>query len=52
MQADARMLRNPQSDARAASIEIKVKKLDADLMRYKEQMSKMRDGPGKVRRCP
>jgi hypothetical protein len=27
-----------------------MKRLDAELMKYKEQMSKMRDGPGKVRR--
>jgi len=30
-----------------ASIEVKVKKLDGELARYKEQMSKMRNGPGK-----
>lgn len=30
------------------SIEVKVKKLDAELGRYKEQMSKLRSGPGKV----
>lgn len=32
-----------------ASIEVKVKKLDGELARYKEQMSKLRNGPGKVR---
>jgi hypothetical protein len=32
-----------------ASIEVKVKKLDAELARYKEQMSKLRNGPGKAR---
>ena len=32
-----------------ASIEVKTKKLDGELGRYKEQMSKMRNGPGKVR---
>ena len=31
-----------------ASIEVKVKKLDAELARYKDQMSKLRNGPGKV----
>lgn len=31
-----------------ASIEVKVKKLDGELARYKEQMSKLRNGPGKV----
>ncbi|KAJ3732862.1 Snf7 family [Lentinula guzmanii] len=35
------------TDARIASIEVKVKKLDGELARYKEQMSKMRNGPGK-----
>ncbi|KAG5652662.1 hypothetical protein H0H81_004154 [Sphagnurus paluster] len=35
------------TDARMASIEVKVRKLDAELVRYKEQMSKLRNGPGK-----
>jgi len=35
------------TDARMASIEVNVKKLDGELMRYKEQMSKLRNGPGK-----
>ncbi|KAG8830079.1 hypothetical protein FRC17_005473 [Serendipita sp. 399] len=35
------------TDQRAASIEVKVRKLDAELARYKEQMSKMRNGPSK-----
>ncbi|KAF7970783.1 hypothetical protein HWV62_10455 [Athelia sp. TMB] len=35
------------TDARVASIEVKVKKLDGELARYKEQMSKLRNGPGK-----
>ena len=35
------------TDARVASIEVKIKKLDAELGRYKEQMSKLRNGPGK-----
>lgn len=35
------------TDTRIASIEVKIKKLDGELMRYKEQMSKMRNGPGK-----
>ncbi|KIJ56768.1 hypothetical protein M422DRAFT_72912 [Sphaerobolus stellatus SS14] len=34
-------------DTRAQSIEVKVRKLDAELGRYKDQMSKMRPGPGK-----
>jgi len=34
-------------DDRVSSIEVKVKKLDAELGRYKEQMSKLRAGPGK-----
>ncbi|KAG7449425.1 vacuolar protein sorting-associated protein 60 [Guyanagaster necrorhizus] len=35
------------TDGRIASIEVKVKKLDGELGRYKEQMSKLRNGPGK-----
>ncbi|KAH8830406.1 vacuolar protein sorting-associated protein 60 [Flagelloscypha sp. PMI_526] len=35
------------TDARMGSIEVKVKKLDAELSRYKDQMSKLRNGPGK-----
>ncbi|KIK04625.1 hypothetical protein K443DRAFT_92780 [Laccaria amethystina LaAM-08-1] len=35
------------TDARMASIEVKIRKLDAELARYKEQMSKLRPGPGK-----
>jgi len=31
-----------------ASIEVKIKKLDGELARYKEQMGKLRGGPGKV----
>lgn len=30
-------------------IEVKIKKLDGELARYKEQMSKLRNSPGKVR---
>ena len=37
-----------QTDTRIASIEVKVKKLDGELARYKDQMSKLRNGPGKV----
>ncbi|KAF9247400.1 Snf7 family [Melanogaster broomeanus] len=35
------------TDARIASIEVNIKKLDGELMRYKDQMSKLRNGPGK-----
>ncbi|KZT13007.1 vacuolar protein sorting-associated protein 60 [Laetiporus sulphureus 93-53] len=35
------------TDSRIASIEVKIKKLDGELGRYKEQMSKLRNGPGK-----
>jgi len=35
------------TDTRIASIEVNIKKLDGELMRYKEQMSKLRNGPGK-----
>ena len=31
-----------------SSIEVKIRKLDGELARYKEQMSKLRNGPGKV----
>ncbi|RXW21951.1 hypothetical protein EST38_g3920 [Candolleomyces aberdarensis] len=36
-----------ETDARASSIEVKIRKLDAELARYKDQMSKLRNGPGK-----
>ncbi|ORZ34138.1 Snf7-domain-containing protein [Catenaria anguillulae PL171] len=35
------------TDARADSVEVKIRKLDAELARYKDQMAKMRDGPSK-----
>ncbi|CAA7259625.1 unnamed protein product [Cyclocybe aegerita] len=35
------------TDTRMASIEVKIRKLDGELARYKEQMSKLRNGPGK-----
>ncbi|KAG9032232.1 hypothetical protein FRB95_001711 [Tulasnella sp. JGI-2019a] len=35
------------TDNRIATIEVKIRKLDAELGRYKEQMSKLRNGPGK-----
>ncbi|KAG1833479.1 Snf7 family [Suillus variegatus] len=35
------------TDARVASVEVKIRKLDGELLRYKEQMSKLRSGPGK-----
>lgn len=35
-------------DARAESIDKKVSRLDAELLKYKDQMKKMRDGPSKV----
>jgi charged multivesicular body protein 5 len=31
-----------------SSIEVKIKKLDGELGRYKDQMSKLRNGPGRV----
>jgi len=36
------------TDARAASVEVKIRKLDGELSRYKEQMSKLKNGPGKA----
>jgi len=38
----------PKTDSRVSSIEVKIAKLDADLMRYKDQMAKLRNGPGKA----
>ncbi|KAF8812294.1 hypothetical protein BYT27DRAFT_7182731 [Phlegmacium glaucopus] len=35
------------TDARMSSIEVKIRKLDGELARYKEQMNKLRTGPGK-----
>jgi charged multivesicular body protein 5 len=35
------------TDARMSTIEVKIRKLDAELSRYKDQMSKLRNGPGK-----
>ncbi|KAL5488184.1 VPS60 [Sanghuangporus weigelae] len=35
------------TDSRVQSIEVKIKKLDTELGRYKDQMSKLRNGPGK-----
>lgn len=37
-----------QTDARTAAIEVKVKKLDAELQGHKDKMAKMKAGPGKV----
>jgi charged multivesicular body protein 5 len=31
------------------SVEVKIKRLDAELFKYREQMARMRDGPAKVR---
>ena len=42
-------LPSTQTDARMSSIEVKIRKLDGELARYKEQMSKLRNGPGKAR---
>ncbi|CAG8609448.1 10668_t:CDS:2 [Rhizophagus irregularis] len=35
------------TDNRVDAVEVKIKKLDAELAKYKDQMKKMRDGPGK-----
>ena len=45
------LIRAGQTDARSGAIEVKIKKLDGELTRYKEQMSKLRSGPGKVSWC-
>ena len=34
---------------RVDAVEVKIRKLDAELIKYKDQMKKMRDGPAKVR---
>lgn len=36
------------TDDRADSIQVKVSRLDAELGRYRDQMKRMRDGPGKA----
>ncbi|KAJ1965132.1 Vacuolar protein-sorting-associated protein 60 [Dipsacomyces acuminosporus] len=35
------------TDARVGAVEVKIKKLDGELSRFRDQMKKMRDGPGK-----
>ncbi|WFD26604.1 Vacuolar protein-sorting-associated protein 60 [Malassezia nana] len=35
-------------DSRADSTQVKISRLDAELTRYRDQMKKMRDGPGKT----
>lgn len=35
------------TDGRVDAVEVKIKKLDSELLKYKEQMNKMRDGPQK-----
>lgn len=44
-----RILTDLQTDSRIQSIDVKIKKLDGELGRYKDQMSKLKNGPGKVR---
>ncbi|KAJ3272141.1 hypothetical protein HDV01_005906 [Terramyces sp. JEL0728] len=36
-----------KTDERADAVFVKIRKLDAELMRHKDQMANMRDGPGK-----
>ncbi|CAG8802982.1 27071_t:CDS:2, partial [Racocetra persica] len=35
------------TDGRVSAVEVKIKKLDGELAKYKDQMKKMREGPGK-----
>ncbi|KAF9937626.1 Charged multivesicular body protein 5 [Mortierella antarctica] len=35
------------TDSRVDAVEVKIRKLDAELIKYKDQMKKMRDGPAK-----
>ena len=37
-----------QTEGRADTIDKKIAKIDEELLKYKQQMAKMRDGPGKV----
>lgn len=37
-----------QVDSRAESIDKKISRLDAELVKYKDQIKKMREGPAKV----
>ena len=37
-----------QVDSRAESVDKKIGRLDAELVKYKDQMKKMREGPAKV----
>ncbi len=39
-----------QADVRVDAVEVKIKKLDAELTRYRDQLKKMREGPAKVKR--
>ncbi|KAI9347175.1 Snf7 family [Zopfochytrium polystomum] len=36
-----------ETDSRVEGVEVKMKKLDAELVKYKDQMKKMREGPAK-----
>ncbi|KAJ3112929.1 Charged multivesicular body protein 5 [Phlyctochytrium bullatum] len=36
------------TDSRVDSVEVKIKKLDAELIKYKDQLKKMREGAAKV----
>jgi charged multivesicular body protein 5 len=36
------------TDLRIDSIEVKIRKLDAELTKYRDQMRRMKEGPGKV----
>ncbi|CAJ0752840.1 19851_t:CDS:2 [Entrophospora sp. SA101] len=36
-----------ETDSRVDAVEVKIKKLDAELVKYKDQMKKMKDGPAK-----
>ena len=40
-----------QVDSRSESVDKKIARLDAELVKYKDQMKKMREGPAKVVQC-
>lgn len=37
-----------QTETRISAIEVKVKKLDGELGRYKDQLTRLKPGPGRV----
>jgi len=44
-------MHNLQIDSRGESVDKKIARLDQELVKYRDQMKKMRDGPSKVILC-